>query len=303
MNRVERRYYWSTMDSDLRTSALLLTALSEIRPSSPLVPKLARGVLAERKNGTWVSTQENAFAALSLGGYFTKAEKSDGKWQATVRVGERVWLQAALTGTDLQPATITLPMDEVKKANGQTLSITREGDAGPVFYALSFAYTPKEVPKVAYDQGFRIDREVVYAAGPKAGQPVSEVSAGDLVKVTLTIKTPEVRRYVAVDDPLPAGLEPVTLDFATTARAYAAALGTPTDTMDAWDYTPTFNHIEQKDDRVTMFADYLDSGEHQHTYLARATTAGKFFGPAPRVHEMYHPDVAGQGAPYDLVVN
>ncbi|MCC6623259.1 MAG: hypothetical protein IT385_18515 [Deltaproteobacteria bacterium] len=300
----DARYYWSTMDSDLRTTALLLMALSDIRPTSPLVAKLAKGVLAERKNGEWVSTQENAFAAISLGRYFTQAEKSPGTWQATVRIGDRVWLQAELTGTKLEPATITLPMDEARKATGQKLSITREGDRGPIFYTLGFAYAPKEIPKVPYDKGFTIERSIVYAAGPKAGQPVTDVVAGDLVKVDLTIRTPEVRRYVAVDDPLPAALEPVTLDFATTAKAYATAIGErKSDDEWYWDEPVTFNHVEQKDDRVTLFADYMDEGEHTHSYLARATTTGKFFGPAPRVHEMYHPDVAGQGAGYELVVN
>jgi len=119
--------------------------------------------------------------------------------------------------------------------------------------------------------------------------------------VTLDISTPEIRRYVAVDDPLPAGLEPVTLDFATTAKAYAAAVG-DSSPDDYWDYTPTFNHVEQKDDRVTLFSDYMDSGEHEHSYLARATTTGTFLAPATRVHEMYHPETFGQGAAYDLVV-
>ncbi|MFO0746409.1 MAG: MG2 domain-containing protein [Myxococcota bacterium] len=303
MKRKDDRYWYSTMDSDLRTSALLLMALIDARPASPLIPKLAKGILGARKNGEWVSTQENAFASLALAQYFTKSERASGHWNATVRIGDRVWAKAELSGADLQPTTVHLTMDEARAANGKTLTISRDGEPGPVYYTLGFAYAPKEIPKKPYRSGFTVQRSVVYASGPKAGQPVTDLAAGDVVKVTLDISSPLVRRYVAVDDPLPAGLEPVTLDFATTAKAYAAALGTPPEEMDAWDYTPSFNHIEQKDDRVTLFADYFDSGSHTHEYLARATTAGKFLAPATRVHEMYHPDVSGQGAAYELTVH
>ena len=302
MKASERRYYWSTMDSDLRTSALLLMALSAARPDSPLVPQLARGILAERKNGEWVSTQENAFAALALGTYFTKAERPTGKWSATVRIGDQIVAKAELSGTDLQPTVVHLAMEDAKKVNGKTLTITRDGDPGPVFYNLGFAYAPAEVPKAAYSKGFTVTRALVHASGPDVGKPVVDLHAGDLVKVTLTVDTLETRRYVAVDDPLPAGLEPVTLDFATTAKAYAAAVGDANESENYWDYTPTFNHVEQKDDRVTLFADYMESGSHTHSYLARATTSGTFLGPATRVHEMYHPETFGQGAAYELVV-
>src|SRR5690606_41564224 len=57
-----------------------------------------------------------------------------------------------------------------------------------------------------------------YETVPEAGSSVPSTSfaAGDLVRVTLTITVPQERRYVAVSDPLPAGLEPVDGDRKST---------------------------------------------------------------------------------------
>src|SRR5690606_19181555 len=47
---------------------------------------------------------------------------------------------------------------------------------------------------------------------------VGEVPLGSLVWVTLTLRTDDDLNYVAVDDKLPAGLEPLNTDLVTTER-------------------------------------------------------------------------------------
>jgi uncharacterized protein YfaS (alpha-2-macroglobulin family) len=202
----------------------------------------------------------------------------------------------------LTPATLHLPMYLARKANGKQLVIKRVGDEAPLYFTLRFDYAPREIPTEAIVHGFEITRRYRIASGPRAGQEAVELAPGDLVRVDLTVRTAEARRYVAVDDPLPAGLEPVTLDFATTRSSLGALAGDEErDRYDYW-YRSTFNHKEQRDDRVVAFADVMDAGEHTYTYLARATTAGSFLAPAARVHEMYHPDVFGQTGTLQVAV-
>ena len=65
------------MDSESRTTGLVLRALLALNPKHALGSKLAMGLLAQRKGGTWRSTQETAWALLSLDDYRKAQEKGD----------------------------------------------------------------------------------------------------------------------------------------------------------------------------------------------------------------------------------
>jgi uncharacterized protein YfaS (alpha-2-macroglobulin family) len=127
---------------------------------------------------------------------------------------------------------------------------------------------------------------------------VERVKAGQLVVVRLTIVAPVARRYVVVEDPLPAGFEPISLSFETSAGAARRAmdgvsLRDDDGSYDAWWWRPSFDHSEQRDDRVLLFADNMEPAVYVHTYLVRATTPGTFMAAGTRAAEMYHPQVFG----------
>src|SRR5262249_27231777 len=58
-----------------RADGVLLEALIADQPSSDLIPKIVRGLLAHQTAGRWSNTQENAFVLLALDRYFTTYEK------------------------------------------------------------------------------------------------------------------------------------------------------------------------------------------------------------------------------------
>jgi hypothetical protein len=49
-----------------------------------------------------------------------------------------------------------------------------------------------------------------------------------------------------------------------------------------------------RDDRVLWFARQLWRGSYQASYVARATTAGRFVRPPAQAEEMYNPAVHGR---------
>ena len=293
LNRKDKVYYWATMDSDVRSTALVLMALMQVKPADPMIDKLARGLLAERRGGRWLSTQDNATAILALADYFHRTEKPGQSYLATVRLDAEILLTERFESASLAPKQVSIPMAALRAANGKLLTITREGGDAPLYYTLSLSYAPSDIPKIPIQRGFALDRAYVFAEGPQAGEPATHVKAGDLVEVRLRVTASETRRYVALDDPLPAGLEPVNTGFDTTGQRHDGA-----STTTSW----IFDHAEQQDDRVTVFADAMPSGTWSHSYLARATTSGEFLAPAARVHEMYRPDVFGQAAAVEITV-
>jgi hypothetical protein len=55
-----------------------------------------------------------------------------------------------------------------------------------------------------------------------------------------------------------------------------------------------FDHTEIRDDRVVYFARVLWRGSYNATYLARATSAGRFTAAPAQAEEMYNPGVHGR---------
>ena len=70
-----------------------------------------------------------------------------------------------------------------------------------------------------------------------------------------------------------------------------------------WWARPWYDHQNLRDERVEAFASLLWEGDHEYTYLARATTPGDFIAPPPRAEEMYTPETFGRGGSDRVVVS
>ncbi|HEV7502982.1 MAG TPA: MG2 domain-containing protein, partial [Vicinamibacteria bacterium] len=207
-------WFWN---SNVRSTAVVLGSLARRAPDDPLVPGLVRWLLAVRKNGRWSNTQENGVALEALVDYYRKAEPEVPEFRAVVGLGRETVATQEFHGRSAVAQSTDLPMKTVlgKGAAGERLDLSfhREG-TGTLFYTARLKYAVDGLALPAVDQGFRIERS--YATGTGEA-PATSFKAGDLVRVTLTLRLTKERRYVAVTDPLPAGFEPVESWFATTA--------------------------------------------------------------------------------------
>jgi uncharacterized protein YfaS (alpha-2-macroglobulin family) len=286
-------WFWN---SNVRSTAIVLGTLVRAG-GDDLAEPLARWLLAAREDGRWGNTQENAAALDGLVEYYRKYESEVPDFTAVVALGRQTLARQPFRGRSTEAETRAVPMKQLaeKTRPGQPLdlSFSREG-TGTLHYVARLRYAPNGPAAEPLDQGFSVAR--AYAVeGEEA--PGTRFQAGQLVTVTLTFDLPKERRYVAVTDPLPAGLEPVESWFATTAADLAAG---PEDaeTKDAWDWWERggFDRVERHDDRVLLFATRLSAGRHVFSYLARATTAGRFVVAPARAEEMYEPEVFGRTA-------
>jgi alpha-2-macroglobulin len=283
--------YWMTMDSSVRANAVALMTLLRVRASDPLVGQLARGLLEVRQGGRWISTQDNAFAVMALAEYLQTVEREAPEYDVVVGLGERVLATQTMRGRSTQIKRVRVPMAELAGAEGRLLTVTRQGKGGPLYYTLRLRHAAEAGSAAELHHGFSVKREYLHGEGELAGQPVERVKAGQLVSVRLTVVAPSARRYVVVEDPLPAGFEPISLSFATTGGAERRAVEGAQEPD--WWWRPSFDHTEQRDDRVLLFADNMAAGIYVHQYLVRATTTGTFMAPGTRAAEMYHPEVFG----------
>ena len=305
--------YAPALDSQPRTTAMVLRALAAAEPKHALLAKLARGLLAARDRGKWESTQEAAWALIALDDYRHAAEAETPDFDARVWLSGQLALEAPFRGRSAVAKDAKLPVAQLLAAKEPTIAFQVDG-AGDLFYEARLRYARKELPRDDLDRGFFV-RKLVRGVAPAdlkqalatlPGASQTRVRAGDLVLVDLIVVTTTPREQVVVDDPLPAGLEPVDTTLETTARSLdvSGAGGSGEDSDEAasdddaraaghaWSFA--WFHREMHDDRVLTFVEHMPVGMFHYRYLARATTPGKFVVPPTRVECMYQPEVFGR---------
>jgi uncharacterized protein YfaS (alpha-2-macroglobulin family) len=110
----------------------------------------------------------------------------------------------------------------------------------------------------------------------------SEVHVGDLIQVRVTVMAPNDLHDLVVEDPLPAGLEPVDTRLKSTNQSLQPVQGP------GWQ---PWSHVDVLADHVALFASYLRKGTYQYSYTARAAIAGKYQVFPTNGREQYFPEV------------
>ena len=293
-------WFWN---SNVRSTAIVLNSLVRAGAPETEVRPVVRWMMAARKDGRWGNTQENAHAMESLVAYYRKYEAAVPDFRAAAKLGDTEIARGEFRGRSTEPATSNLAMLQVLQSGnaGSTTPLTfvREG-SGTLFYTARLRYAADTLFQEGLDTGFHIERGYAPYVENGTGRPATAFKAGDLVRVTLTLRLTKERRFVAVTDPLPAGFEPVESWFATTARTLAQDQdqqgGGENDTWMSWWARGGFDHVERHDNRVVLFATRLSEGRHTFSYIVRATTAGSFRTAPAHAEEMYEPEVFGRTA-------
>jgi len=304
--------------SDRRADAIVLEALIGDQPANDLIPKLVEGLLGHRTAGRWLNTQENVFILLALDRYFNTYEKVTPNFVARAWLGERYAGEHAFRGRTTERSHIEIPMAYLgSEGQTQDLIVAKEGK-GRLYYRIGMQYAPASLTLAPADYGFTVERR--YEGLDKKddvrrdAEGVWHVKAGSRVRVTLTMVATSRRYHVALVDPLPAGLEPLNPELATTGTIPQGqgedvtlmggpGLGGPNRPGMWWWWTRTwYEHQNMRDERVEAFTSLLFEGVYRYSYAAQATTPGVFVVPPPKAEEMYHPETFGRGGTDRVVV-
>lgn len=274
--------YAMLFDSDARTHALVLLAWLRLDPADPVVDALAHGLRLRRRGGRWRNTQENAYALLALSAHARAREAVVPDHRIDAWVGPRRLPALELHGRELAPRERTVTMAELLGPLGTDRTthvvLDREGE-GAAYFRLGMEWVAHE-PAPARHQGLSLVRRLRTASG----EPVDAASlrAGQRYLLEVELESDVPQPYVALEVPLPAGLEAIDASLGAGGRARASTV----DGGDAW-----IDHQELHRDRVLLFADELAPGRHVHAVPVLATTPGRYVLPAAVAEAMYSPEV------------
>ena len=284
--------------SRIAPAARLLTATLALEPDRPLIGGLIETVLQQsRAEGSWTwTTQDYSSAVLALA-MFTDTLSKNHRVRLVGRSGNLA---------DTEDSTVKVPLTGLLETdtNGRPrLALKVEADRGDrVFYAVQVDEVPLEAPVRPDIKGMVVERWYERYAD---GKPVTSIQEGELVRVRLRVTVPANRQFVALEDPLPAGLEAVDFTLRTSARVESTdapmADQRASSPWQAWLYGSwidggwsAWDHRELRDDRVVYFARVLWPGAYEASYIARATTSGNFVRPPAHAEEMYNPALQGR---------
>ena len=291
--------------SDRRVDAVLLESLIQEQKDLDLIPKLVTGLLAQRKAGRWLNTQENSFALLAMDLYFNTYEKATPDFVARVWLGNDYAGDKAFKGRTTDYFTIPIPMKDVAAHDKQDLTIQKDGK-GRLYYRIGMTYAPADLKLAAADYGFVVTRS--YEGVDDVKDVIKQqdgtwkIKAGARVRVKLTMVNENRRYMVALVDPLPAGLETMNPALAVTGPIPLDPNQQQARGRYWWWYGPWYEHQNMRDERNEAFASLLWEGVHNYEYIARATTPGNFVVPPAKAEEMYMPETFGRSASDRVII-
>jgi uncharacterized protein YfaS (alpha-2-macroglobulin family) len=281
-------------NSDTRTTAIVLSALSQLDAKNPINANAVRWLMSSRTGGHWQGTQETAWTLMALTNWMAASGELNANYKFGVAVnGEQIGSGVVDQNTLRQTYEMHVDVANLFKDQINRLLIGRSEGPGNLYYT-AFLNVSLPVDQVkALDQGIVVSRS--YFDPNDLTQPVSEARRGQLLLAKVTLVAPSALHYVVVDDPLPAGLEAVNQQLNTSQQAL-----NPQDFR--WDNLVNqgwgwwyFDQIQMHDQKVTLSASYLPAGTYVYTYFVRAGTAGSFQTIPPTAQEFYFPEVYGRG--------
>lgn len=282
--------------SNIRTTSLILQSLLETGADVALIPEIARWIVEKRQAGRWTNTQDNFYVFYALNDFYVKYEKVQPDFKLLVELEGKKILEDTFKHNRQQVSQNKISLESFKPGKTIPLNIKITGE-GTLFYETRLTYFPtrKLDPR---DEGFTIYKQIT----DMEGNPLSEIKAGTLAVVTLQIIVPQESLFVMVNDPIPAGLEPINPVFRTESEEEQLQLSQSFDEDNRRWWWQGFNHIEMHDDRVLLFADSLSPGIHIHRFLVRALTYGTFNAPGSKIEKMYAPEVFGRSSEISIKV-
>jgi uncharacterized protein YfaS (alpha-2-macroglobulin family) len=285
------------MSSELRSNALLLQALLEIRPNSQYIDGLAQYLMSERgRYGGWGTTNETAFTLLALSDYVLLEGQSAQALPFSILINGEAYQETTLEQGQTTLA-VEIPVDEFDSGDNR-IELVSEDDERLYYVVRSQILTAEDIGEA---EGIQVTRLYL---DPETKDVITEVGEGEMVLVRLVVTMPEDGSYMILEDPLPGGLEAINQGLSLTSHdwtIYAESYSTGHDSF-SWEYLG-YNYKEIYPGRVVFFMTEVSQGRLVIEYLARALVPGEFNVLPAEITAMYDLSFWGRSAGDVFIVN
>jgi uncharacterized protein YfaS (alpha-2-macroglobulin family) len=268
--------------NDTEATALSLKALARVKPDSSLLPRVARWLVSNRRNGYyWESTKDTAFAIFGLIDYLKVSHELSPDYDLEIYLnGENVFTQHVSSTGASQTFTLSRKTTDVSGTN--EIRLVKRGQ-GIVYFSSSLDYfTGEEDVPARGSADLNLTREYLrlkvvedndklkWKTEPLTG----EIHSGDILVVRLKLNGAKAR-HLMIEDPIPAGAEQV-----------ESVGNLNLDHTSGHDWSDWYSSREFRDNRTVFFMDYFD-GDTTLQYAMRVQVPGQFRVAPARAELMY----------------
>lgn len=287
--------HWDSVEP----TALSVKALSRLLPASEALPKAARWLVKSRRFGHhWLSTRETALAVHALTDYVRVSRELEPDYTVEVYLNGAQVLSRQMTAADAASAQVF----QVRRTGAEVgaaneLRVVKRG-RGVLYLSATLTHhtneaqvSPRSTPQLKLSREYlrlhmmeKPDGGMGWRLEPLAG----EVRSGDVIVSRVRLEG-ERANYVMIEDPLPAGCEPVE-------QVGGVHFNHHEQNWSAW-----YSAREFRDDRVVFFKSFFD-GKAMFQYAMRVQVPGDFRIAPARAELMYQPDLRANTGSAALVI-
>jgi len=298
----ETQQDWWAMNTDTRSTAIILDTLTRLDPDNELVPNVVRWLMVARQDGIWETTQETAWALIALTDWMVETGELDADYDYSVILNNGELASGSVSKENVQEnVKLQVAVADLAAEASNLLTVARTDGNGRLYYSSHLkVYLPVDEIEPA-ERGIIVSRRytlescLAEQAEDKSivCSEVREAKLGDVIRVDLTIIAPHDLYYVVVEDPLPAGAEAIDSGLATTSLL---AMDPTLSRQDSryWWWWRWYSRSELRDEKVVLFADFLPKGTYEYSYTMRTTLPGDYHVIPTLATEFYFPEVFGR---------
>ena len=285
-------------ETSVEATAFAVQALVKRDPKNPLIERAVRWMMLNRTSGYWSSTKQTAMAIYGLLGFMQARGETAQPFTVDVFVngqaaGRHAFTAASMTASD--PIVISAPANAganqvrlVKSAGG-----TVYWSAAAVYFDTATADARQGSRQLALTRKYAllspvtVKGRIVYRETPFTGT----ANPGDVLTVRLTAAGSPEWRYLAIEDPLPAGVEPIQDTTAYPLEREAA---------NNWWWG---SRVEYRDSKTVFFQETFEQGRYEYSYLVKVIAPGQFRAVPAQITPMYVPNVHASSEPQSFTIN
>ena len=292
-------------ETSVEATAFAVQALVRRDPTNPLIERAVRWMMVNRTAGYWSSTKQTAMAIYGLLSFMQARGEASLPFSVEVFVngqsaGTRAFTAASMTAPD--PLVISVPANA---GNNQVRIVKKDPPPGASagqaalywaaaanYYDMATADARHGSYQLALTRKYSlltpvtVKNRIVYRETQFSGT----ANPGDVLTVRLTAAGSPEWRYLALEDPLPAGVEAI-----QDSSAYPLEKPAP----DAW---WSGSRVEYRDSRTVFFQETFERGRYEYAYLVKVIAPGQFRAVPAQISPMYVPGVHASSEPQAFTI-
>ncbi len=288
---------YGNLSSDVRGTAVIIQALSMTDPQNQMIPSAVRWLMSARTALHWSTTHETAWSLTSLTDWAIASGDFEADYEYALLVNGIEEESGNFTADNLSQAVRnSVPISDLSLTEPNYFDYQKGGDGNLYYTTHMDSYIAVEfIDPVT--RGISVQRTYYDAACDPAVddcQPITQITAGEKVRVVLDIIAANDLVYATIEDPLPAGAEAIDPNLGTSPSGLGGGMDSyRSSCWGCWGWW-YFNRIEYRDEMVVFMTDFLPAGSYRYEYTLQTNIPGAYQVMPTFASEAYFPEVNGR---------